>query len=105
MMLQAVGGTLVITSAFLIGWRASEDLEKEYRQLGELQRIKQYAARGNPLCQSLSGRSLWQHCTDSTGAVQELDAGNASKDECKGKRKLCMYLGEDGQRMPGGSVH
>lgn len=39
MMLQAVGGTLVIASAFLIGWRASEDLEKEYRQLGELQKI------------------------------------------------------------------
>lgn len=39
MMMQAAGGILVIGSAFLMGWRASEELEKEYQELGELQRI------------------------------------------------------------------
>lgn len=39
MMLQSAGGILVVVSACLLGWRASEDLEKEYRQLGELQKI------------------------------------------------------------------
>lgn len=39
MMMQAAGGILVIGSAFLMGWRASEELEKEYQELGELQII------------------------------------------------------------------
>lgn len=39
MMLQAAGVILIISSSFLMGWKASEELEKEYRQLGELQRI------------------------------------------------------------------